>query len=356
MPRVAVDVLVAGAGPAGLACAIAASLRGMRVRVVEAAQQGPVDKACGEGVMPDALESLARLGVQVRAGHRLAGIQFREGTRVAEARFPARAGMGVRRTELHRAMLERAGELGIDVEWGSALRDLNSEAARFVVGADGGRSRVRALACMDEGGKITTQRIGLRQHFAAAPWSELVQVYWGDCTQAYVTPVSTEEVGVAFLSKRKFANVQRALDCFPELRDRLEGVTTRSTVRGALSVTRRVRQVVRGHVALVGDASGSVDAITGEGLTLCFRQAEALAEAMHAEDLPRYEQAHRKIMKMPHVMSAALLWMDQSAAVRRGVMTMLASCPGVFESLLAIHAGGNRRRVQLSDTGELLGF
>ena len=94
MPGVGEDVLVVGAGPAGLACAIAAARRGLRVRVVDAARVGPVDKACGEGLLPDALESLADLGVRVSGGRRLAGIRFVSAGRVAESRFSAGFGVG----------------------------------------------------------------------------------------------------------------------------------------------------------------------------------------------------------------------------------------------------------------------
>ena len=61
------DVLVVGGGPAGLAAAIAARRKGMRVRVVDGAVP-PIDKACGEGLMPDALKGLAEPGVRLPEG------------------------------------------------------------------------------------------------------------------------------------------------------------------------------------------------------------------------------------------------------------------------------------------------
>ena len=60
------DVFVIGGGPAGLAAAIAARQKGFRVAVADGAQ-GPIDKPCGEGMMPDGLAALENLGVTVPA-------------------------------------------------------------------------------------------------------------------------------------------------------------------------------------------------------------------------------------------------------------------------------------------------
>jgi len=58
-----------------------------------------------------------------------------------------------------------------------------------------------------------------------------------------------------------------------------------SVEKGAVSLTRKLKRVYQGHIALVGDASGTVDAITGEGLCLSFRQAEVLAQGFAAGNL-----------------------------------------------------------------------
>ena len=58
------DVFVIGGGPAGLAAAIAARQKGLRVIVADGAEP-PIDKACGEGLMPDGLAALGHLGIQL---------------------------------------------------------------------------------------------------------------------------------------------------------------------------------------------------------------------------------------------------------------------------------------------------
>ena len=55
------DVFIVGGGPAGLATAIAARRRGLSVVVADGAVF-PIDKPCGEGLMPDGVAALHQLG------------------------------------------------------------------------------------------------------------------------------------------------------------------------------------------------------------------------------------------------------------------------------------------------------
>ena len=82
-----IDVLVVGGGPVGLAAAIYCTLAGLSVTVAEP-RAAPVDKACGEGVMPAAVRRLAALGV-TPDGHPLRGIRYVDAAHQADAPFPA---------------------------------------------------------------------------------------------------------------------------------------------------------------------------------------------------------------------------------------------------------------------------
>jgi len=187
---------------------------------------------------------------------------------------------------------------------------------------------------------ISGRRIGLRQHFAVAPWSDFVEVHWSGRGQAYVTPVSSGEVCVAFVSHTKFAGgVPEALSHFPQLQLRLFDAPPSDAPRGSITYSRKLHRVTRGNIALLGDASGSVDAVTGEGLSLCFRQALALADAIHSGDLPAYQRAHNRMRRLPHLMASTMLLLDRSPFLRSRSIALLERCPRLFATLLALHIG-----------------
>src|ERR1700724_141058 len=138
MADTATDLLVIGGGPAGLATAIAARLAGMSARVVERSRP-PIDRACGEGLMPDAVARLSELGVALAPGEgwRFRGIRYLDGETVAEGVFPRAGGLGVRRLHLHQALARRAAELGVDLCWGVTAHGLAP--AEPVPGSPGAR-------------------------------------------------------------------------------------------------------------------------------------------------------------------------------------------------------------------------
>src|SRR5262249_21659375 len=179
--------------------------------------------------------------------------------------------------------------------------------ARFIVGADGLASRVRRFGGL-EAACGSTLRFANRRHYRMAPWSDFVEIHWGTRAQAYVTPIAQDQVSVVVIGERsKDAEFETALQSLPDLCDRLRGAELTGYERGAVTSSRTLQNVQRGNVALLGDASGSVDAITGEGLRLAFRQAFALAEAIESGILEKYEQEHRELHRRPLLMARLMV-------------------------------------------------
>jgi flavin-dependent dehydrogenase len=332
------DVFVIGGGPSGLAAGIAASRKGMRV-VVADGNRPPIDKACGEGLMPDSRRSAERLAIDLpdSMGYKFRGIRFHGAGRSVESDFPGGWGIGVRRTVLHAALVRAAELAGVELRWGVPVSDLDGVKARWVIGADGSGSRVRRWAGLDAS-LWSSRRFAFRQHYRVAPWTDFMEIYWGEGCQIYVTPVAEREVCVALVSRRPELRLAEALErYFPVLRERLAGEPVASRERGAITATVRLRAVARGNVALIGDASGSVDAITGEGICLSFRQAEHLAEAMARGALAGYNRAHPRLSLRPHLMAQTMLLLDRGAAIRRVALGTLSAQPWIFEKMLAVH-------------------
>ena len=341
------DVAVLGGGPAGLAAALALRQRGCRVAVYDA-QRPPVDKACGEGLMPHSVRILTELGISLdhRDGANLAGISFHDAARTARCEFREGYGLGVRRTRLHARLAARAQEAGIALHWGAGVHAGESGFssagvpihAGFFVIADGLCSTLAPAAGLRER-RCASTRYAFRQPFRCVPWSDTVEVHWGNREQIYVTPVGAEEINIALLTGRRGRRLADALSDFPAVARRLANASATAPVRGAVTRTRALRQVVRGNMALLGDASGSVDAITGEGLLSAFRQTLALADALNAGHLARYAEAHRRIAMNPRRMAQLLLLLDRHTALRRCSIAAFAARPDWFAELIRVHLG-----------------
>jgi len=331
-----------------VAAAIALRARGFGVTVADPALP-PIDKACGEGLMPNALRTLERLGVALpsRQVFPFRGIRFLSRENAVDASFPIGIGVGIRRTHLHQALIDRAEEAGATLLWGTRVKGLSKTgvelgrgtiACRWIVGADGENSRVRQWAGLDSP-RSKSLRVGFRRHYRIKPWADCVEIYWGSGFQIYVTPIGCEEICVAVISRGAHVRLDEALPLIPELYFRLKNALVTSTERGALSASRRLPHVYREHISLVGDASGSVDAITGEGLRLGFEHGLALAEALADDNLDAYASRHRDLMRRPAFMGALMLSMDRSAWLRKKVLDALSSEPRIFAAQLAMHVG-----------------
>jgi flavin-dependent dehydrogenase len=328
------QVLIAGGGPVGLAAAIEACLAGLSATVVEP-REGPIDKACGEGLMPGALPELARLGVDPQ-GMPFHGIAYLDGRRRVEHRFDGGPGRGVRRIRLHAALRARAEALGVTFH-GARVDAVHQRAgfveaaglrADWLLGADGLHSAVARETGLALPTPTVRRRFGQRRHYAVAPWSEFVEVLWTPAGEFYVTPIGDREIGVALLAARG-EHFDEVLAATPALAARLRGVAAASELRGAGPLRQRTRARVAGRVLLVGDASGYVDALTGEGLRIGFAQARAAVAAIAHGDPGSYEAAWERETRDFRRLTGTLVRLAGSPA-RGAVVPVASALPGVF--------------------------
>ena len=362
-----VDVAIAGGGPAGLAMAIHAADRGLSTLVIER-RATPPDKACGEGVMPTGVVELETLGVLPLISPTdcapFRGIRYvQEDGTSAEGRLPGGGGLGIRRTALVNAMAARARSAGAILRDHSAVLShrrtergvaIDTEAgpveAQILIAADGLASALRRAEGLD-GRPIQPRRFGLRQHFRRSPWTDFVEVHLSDGAEAYVTPVGLQRVGVAFLwEDRRLQppiSAETLRDRFPILAEKLGGAELDSSARGAGPLARAARARTADRFALLGDAAGYVDAITGEGLSLALICADALARVLPdalakgatQRSLSPYERAFSRHFRRYAWVTQAVLAVSRHLSLRRKLVRFLSAHPAAFDAMLSWFAG-----------------
>lgn len=328
------QVLVAGGGPVGLAAAIEARLAGLDVVVVEP-RVGSIDKACGEGLMPGAVPALERLGVHPR-GFPLRGVDYRDDRRTATHRFVAGNGLGVRRTTLHDALHARAEELGVRFardRVGTVVQDATGVRAAgiqadWLLAADGLHSHIAREVGLALPAPAGRRRYGQRRHYRVEPWSDLIEVHWTPAGEIYVTPTADGMVGVALLARRG-VHFEDALASAPQLAARVAGARPASELRGAGPFRQRTRARVAGRTMLIGDASGYVDALTGEGIRIGLEQARTAVAATQSSDPSGYEREWQRVTRDFRRLTGALTWAATSP-LRPAIVPIATAMPGIF--------------------------
>jgi flavin-dependent dehydrogenase len=208
---------------------------------------------------------------------------------------------------------------------------VNGIRAGWLFGADGLHSTVRRLSGLERvvAGR---KRFGLRRHFEVEPWNDLIEIHWARHAEVYVTPLAPALVGIAVLGARG-SGFDETIAAVPDLAARLRGAEPVSTLRGGGPFRQRAVRPSRGRVLLVGDASGYVDAITGEGLRLGFDEARIAVETVLSGDSASYDEAWKRSTRDFRVLTNRLVRAAMSP-LRVGIVPFAAALPGLYGSVV----------------------
>jgi len=204
-------------------------------------------------------------------------------------------------------------------------------------------------------------RWGLSVHYQSPPESPFVEVYMGDGIEAYLTPIASDRIGLAFLwDKARFSPesggqiLSNLLSSFPQLESRLSDARQIGQAQALGPLLQRRSQILSDGVALVGDAAGYIDAITGEGISLALECAEALTQVaanalkfqqrhkagiITSSDLAPYAKDYKAITRNYRFLTKAALWLNRHPAMQEAWIRFLSKHPAIFQRVLSLNMG-----------------
>jgi len=300
MSELTFDVAIAGGGPAGAFLALLLTRSGRRVLLLEASDTDK-RKICGEYLCPKGVQLLRECGLErLLLGRPVRGMRLFSPKGIAvESRFPgAQAGLAIRRDLLDPALLLAAKEVGAEVKRGVRLESFSYSGgtwqlkagaekfqARVLVGADGRHSFVARNLGVQETIPKNRRRVAL--HFFARTEREAAELgemhILKDGSYAGISPTGPHELNVSLVCDADKAKpggraaVEALLSQSAYLAGRFLPLPTDCTVSVAYPVSHQVHSRCGPTWALVGDAAGFLDPLTGEGIFQALSSSKLLA-------------------------------------------------------------------------------
>ncbi|HKF23167.1 MAG TPA: NAD(P)/FAD-dependent oxidoreductase [Candidatus Angelobacter sp.] len=285
------DLIVAGAGPAGSACAITAARAGHRVLLLDK-DRFPRHKVCGEFVSAESLHLLGSLlGDQqtrdfaARQDVPAARI-FLDGKSVA---FPvAPAARSIPRFDLDAALLASAHGSGVRVQECAAVRQVVRNGTFTVRTAETAFTAAAVVNATGRWSQLTqydvarkNKWIGLKAHFRESAPPNSVDLYFFPGGYCGVTPVDAQTVNACAMVEAGAArSLEEVFAAHPELwRRSRDWELVFSAVTTSPLYFRRPETCDQGML-LAGDAAGFIDPFAGDGISLALHGGALAADSL----------------------------------------------------------------------------
>ena len=348
------DVLIVGAGPAGIAAALTAQQRGLSVCVIDKATF-PRDKCCGDGLTTGALRLLQQLGLQpstVASWKVCRDVVLRSPSgRTVELQLPDDGQFAAiaSRMDLDAALVDHARQRGVLVREGVGFVDITRDGdyhvttsdgvvtARVVIAADGMWSPVRKALQPDRSPYLGEWH-ALRQyaHNVTGPASDRLYVWFEpDLLPGYAWsfPLADGRVNLGFGILRgatqkvgDMKSLWASVLSRPHIREALGDAAVIDDKVSAWPIPARVTSATlsTGNVLFVGDAARATDVLTGEGIGQALLSG-MLAGAAAASSTPShtYEREMRKHFFADHRMSEILGRILSNERLARGALRII---------------------------------
>lgn len=342
------EVAIVGTGPAGAVLAALLAARGVAVTLLDR-ETFPRDKLCGEFLSYDALPLVERLGVDLTGAPRIGRCRVTARHRTYEFALP-HAARGISRLRLDAALVAAARAAGAHVVEGETVSSLEIPRARVVVGAWGRWGRLDAQLGRPFVRDRSRRHFGFKRHYRAiagqtAGAQDVIELY--SFARGYLGVSGVEEgitnicglVHASRLAGHK-GRWETFVDAIRAEEPALDAMYARyepaqENFLTSEPVIFRARSPVERGVFMIGDASGVIDPLTGNGMAMAIQSALLVAPLVlrlleREQDRAAIEQEYRA--RHAAMFASRIAWSRRVAA--------LLSRPGLLDQALRLGAGG----------------
>jgi flavin-dependent dehydrogenase len=346
---VEVDVAIVGAGPAGSTLAAILAKRGRSVLLLER-DTFPRDKLCGEFLSYDALPIIEAFGVGFAEAPRIRSCRVVGRHRTLEFELP-HAALGVSRRLLDATLFDYAVRCGAKAQTGTTVGQLRELKAKTIAGAWGRWGRFDTQLERGFVRDHAHRNFGFKRHYSVTT-PDAIELYSFSRGYLGVSPVENGVTNICGLvHESRLHGHKGRWDAFVEKIRAEEPVLDHMYARYAPAddqflssepVIFRARSAVEGGIVMIGDASGVIDPLTGNGMAMAMQSALLAAQHILNGNIEGYRQAHHDFF------APRIQWSRAVASLlsRPAVLDQALRGPKALAELLLRKTRGNRDDVQ----------